>query len=394
MSFDAPHTIVSTLAPISSPTPKGEWTAVLSPGKNERWVLMFGAGASYAADKSLSLDAGFLKSQAEKVEKKPFLHRALTILYRGNWREESLESAWSEIDDNYNNSKVTLTTPDVRWIFDKLEQLAHSEQSQNVNYYRWYRDSHRRFSPAKHLFMFAGWELRNLVADTYSNTGMDYQIHQYLYTKISNKALTLVSLNYDLIAENALRGSWFYAVIEERKCEDAVPVLKPHGSVNWIHEIPLDGATDRIFCPDRRSASGFGFTEDLFRQPSVIGLVRTKREFGPDEESLAVRYLYGRLLNELGRVIGSATHILVAGCSFAPGDQHIQATLSSARQKRNAGLPLKVWYIGEAEKDEREEKKKRWRARLEQIFGAPPVDVNLDGFSKDSINNVMDKMSS
>lgn len=393
MSFDTLYTNVSTLSAIPSQAPKERLAVNRSPIGGERWVLMFGAGASHAAGRSLPLDRDFLKLQAEKAEKKPFLHRALTILYRENWTGESLESAWSEIDDNYNNSKVTLNTSDVRWIFDNLERLAGEEQSLNVKYYRWYRDSHRRFSPAKYLFMFAGWELRNLVADTYSNARMDAQIHQCLYTKLPNKVITVVSLNYDLIAEKSLSvGEWFYAHIETRR-EDAVMVLKPHGSVNWIHAIPLDEPADRIFRAEQPLAPRFGFTDDLFLQPSVIGLVRTKREFGPDEQSLAVRYIYGAILHELGGVIARATHILVVGCSFAPGDQHIQAALISARQKRAAGLPLNVGYIGKA-KDELEEEEKRWRVRLERIFGTPPVEVNLNGFCPDSIKKVTDRMLS
>ena len=242
--------------------------------------------------------------------------------------------------------------------------------------------------------MFAGWELRNLITERFSDARIDLHIHQHLYGKLSNKSITVVSLNYDLMAEKALPpDSWFYARIDPRG-EDAVNVLKPHGSVNWIHEIPLDGGTDKIFRSEIRPTGGFGFADRLFRQPSIVGLVRAKREFGPNEESFAVRYIYGGILHDLGDVIAKATHILVVGCSFAPGDQHIQAVLSSSRQTRNAGLPLKVGYIGKAKKDELEEEKKRWEARLQRIFRPRQVDVNLGGFCQDSINEVTDKMCS
>lgn len=391
MNSDPTYTNVSTLGLISSPITKGEPALDVSLAKDERWVVIFGAGASRAANQALPLDRDFLESQVKEVEGRPFLHEALSILYGKHWRDESLENAWTEIDDNYNNPKVRLHTSHVWWIFDNLGRLADAEQSLKVKYYGWYRDSHLRFSPAKYLFMFAGWDLRNLVADTYRNARMDQQIYQHLYTKLPNKDITVVSLNYDLIAENALKRPWFYAVIQEPERKDAVKVLKPHGSVNWIHAIPLDEPADRIFREEQPPAPRFGFTDDLFRQPSVIGLVRTKREFGPDEQSLAVRYVYGAILHELGGVIARATHILVVGCSFAPGDQHIQATFNSARQRRAAGLPLKVGYIGKAENDESEEKS-RWRARLEGIFGTFPVDPNLNGFCKDSIDEVMRKM--
>ena len=135
MSLDPLYTNVSTLTPISSPTPKGERTMVMSPRKGERWVLMFGAGASRSADQSLPLDRDFLDSQVKEVEGRPFLPKALDILYGAHWRYESLENAWSEIDNNYNNPKVTLNSLDVRRIFDYLEQLAGSEESLNVKYY-------------------------------------------------------------------------------------------------------------------------------------------------------------------------------------------------------------------------------------------------------------------
>ena len=187
MSLGPLHTNVSTLGPISSPTPKGQRAVDMSPVEGKRWVVIFGAGASRAGDQSLPLDRDFLELQVKEVEGRPFLHKALEILYGAHWKYESLENAWSEIDNNYNNPKVTLNTSDVRWIFDHLEQLADKEESPSVKYYRWYQESHHRFSPARYLFIFAGWELRNLVTRRFNNLKTDCRIHKHLYSKLSNK---------------------------------------------------------------------------------------------------------------------------------------------------------------------------------------------------------------
>ncbi len=49
----------------------------------------------------------------------------------------------------------------------------------------------------------------------------------------------IISLNWDLLAERALDGlSWGYSTLQP------IPIIKPHGSINWSHHLQLGGQAD------------------------------------------------------------------------------------------------------------------------------------------------------
>lgn len=346
-------------------------------------LVIFGSGASKAVDDNLPLDADFLSKKADIIEKeKVFLFEALKTLYHDFWKEESLENAWSEIDNNFNNPKVILKTKQEAWIYQKLEELSKMQ-----GYYKYYWDEKHRWSPEQLLFILAGWQLRTLIFDTFKNCKNDSELHLNLF-KVINNDFSIISFNYDLIAEDALKNSGkdFYYPIVQNDHPDTITVLKPHGSVNWRHKINHNTGLDVISYDGNLSNENMGIENKILIQPSIIGLVRNKREFTFVEKSIAVNYIYKNTLALVKKAIKVAKKIIIIGYSFPPGDGHIIKIFKEAKNETDGEKEdiKKIYYCIKNEEISVE----NYKDNIKELFNVEDKNIMIypKGFCQDFIN--------
>ena len=345
-------------------------------------VVIFGAGASKATQQ-LPIDADFLFMQKEDALKDLFLGLALDKIFgTSNWVNESLENAWSEIDDNYNLPKVVLTTEEIKKVLQEFENRAASEEKlgEYPRYYSTYFHTTTPRTPHNWLFLFAGWELRKLMLRVLNVRAQSKSLGPYnkLFesARREDESFKVVSFNYDTLAEQALRSYRYYPFKESDEHE----VLKPHGSLNWRHTFPAD-RPDSIDVVNSLSVDELGFDEtNCLVQHSIIGLTRAKREFGPLEESSAIRFYYPRILDRSAALLASAASLYIIGYSFPLADAHLRTILNKARRQRQGQEPYKriVYVI----KDNETKNKPLYKSRIARLFGTPEdrVEVLMNGF--------------
>lgn len=346
---------------------------------NPRTVIIFGAGASKATH-DLPVDANFLSTYAGEVRNDFFLQLALDKIFgASNWISEGLENAWTEIDDNYNQPKVVLTTMEIKDVLREFEKRAEVEESRPFPRYYWtyfHRDRRSR-TPYNYLFLFAGWELRKLMLK-FLNVSLRperVQPYRHLFERVrqEDESFSTVSLNYDRLAEQALEAYHYYPFQEGTGHE----VLKPHGSLNWKHVIPT-GRPDSIEVIGALSVEDLGYDEDgSLIQHSIIGLVRTKREFGPSEESSAIRYYYPRILDRSVTLLTAAESIYIIGYSFPLGDTHLRIILHNLRQRRTEPYKMIIYVVKDNDNN-----KQLHKTKVGRLFDTPEhkIEVLTEGF--------------
>lgn len=344
-----------------------------------RTVIIFGAGASKATHQ-LPLDADFLLVHEKYIREDFFLQLALKKIFgASNWPKESLENAWSEIDDNYNRSKVVLTTAEIKAVLQEFEDRAGKESGRVPTYYWTYFNKDRTFrTPHNYLFLFAGWELRKLMLTVYNASLRPASAQPYnkLFKRVSEQddSFAVISFNYDTVAEQALTVYRYYPFKESNGYE----FLKPHGSLNWKHVIPND-RTDSISAVDNLSVEDLGFSEtECLIQHSIIGLTRTKREFRPLEESTAVSFYYPRILDRSAVLLSRADSLYIIGYSFPLGDAYLRAILTKLRQQRRKSYERIVYVV----RDSKSKNKLLYKKRIARLFNTeePRVEVLMNGF--------------
>jgi len=214
--------------------------------------------------------------------------------------------------------------------------LANQEKGK-FKYYSYYlREARQAGTPYQYLFMFAGWELRKIAATVYSKRLNEHDKIPYL--KLIEKLNTLsnhdipnfISFNYDTLLEQALENIYYPALDPEEVGK--YPVLKPHGSVNWIHTNNKPISSRRTPLP----IDEIGFLEGVLHQHSIIGLSFNKIEFDMDKQlelgASEVGNLYGnRILNEFDRMLREADQIIIIGYSFPFADTHIRNAIHKSR---------------------------------------------------------------
>jgi hypothetical protein len=309
-------------------------------------VVILGAGCSKGlAD--LPTDNEFICKCENEICGKYFLNEALDWIYKSTfkgsiipknlWREERLEVCWNEIDENYNRPKIILNSP----TFDKWAKeffmLAESESGDYKYYSHYYYKMPLSLSPYQFLFLFAGWELKKLVAKVYSKLASQNILKKYelLIKKIrkisDDSKQTFVSFNYDTLLEQSL-GQFNYVGLNNPK-QDVFNILKPHGSVNWV-----DDGNSISELPEPLAIEEIGFHENKLRQHSIVGLVSKKSEFDVDfQKSLnsdVVGCLYGnKITSYLMKSINSAEQLIVIGYSFPFTDGHIRKAFMESKPK-------------------------------------------------------------
>jgi len=305
-------------------------------------LAVIGAGCSKGlAD--LPIDNQFMGKLEDEISCQYFLKEALNCIYfkggvqpQNFWKEERLEVCWNEIDENYNRTKIISTSSKIDEWADKFYDLANHDKGK-FKYYSYYlRESPQARTPYQYLFMFAGWELRKIAAKVYSKTLNEHEKISYL--KLKEKIISLsyqdipnfISFNYDTLLEQALENIYYLAL--DPKEVGKYPVLKPHGSVNWIHTNNKRISSQRTPLP----IDEIGFLEGVLHQHSIIGLVFNKIEFDMDKQlelgASEVANLYGnRILNEFERMLRETEQVIIIGYSFPFADAHVRNSILRSR---------------------------------------------------------------
>jgi hypothetical protein len=302
-------------------------------------IVLVGAGCSKGLA-NLPIDNEFLRKLENEICQHYFLKEALDCLYesifkgsikakKNLWTKERLEVCWNEIDENYNRTKIISPSNKIDNWSDKFYYLAQGEKSRFKYYSAFLYYSHKAYTPYQYLFMFAGWELRKLTAKTYSKLLNEEE--KELYHKLRDKIIALsnqsvpsyISFNYDTLLEQAL-GNYYYLALDD-KIEGNYPILKPHGSVNWLHTAYESITSEKEPIPIDR----IGFDNGILYQHSIVGLVANKIEFDSQKQfklhSGEVANLYAdRIISEFKLLLREAEQLIIIGYSFPFTDTHVR----------------------------------------------------------------------
>ncbi len=313
-------------------------------------VVILGAGCS-AGLAGLPTDKEFVKSNLNRrptrQESLYFLFKAWEVLYgsgragyHGTVGDIRLEAFWNEIDENYNSPKIVLHSTEIDEWFDVLNNLSDKEQKARGDYYYYWAHVHKvevARSPYEYLFMFAGWELRKLVAEKYGvtpdlKTKSNYENLTKKILEISEKEFPIyISFNYDTLLEQSLSDYHYFGLQDCSKREDVTNIIKPHGSVNWLHIVGESITAQRD--PIQIQKTGYNAFDGKFRQHSIVGLVSNKIEFDrKKQENTEVLSLYAnRLLPLITEVVREAEKLVIVGYSFPITDVHVWHALRVAK---------------------------------------------------------------
>lgn len=344
-------------------------------------VFILGAGATAGA-KGLPVDKDFFQRSSNIISGFDFLPVAGEYLYGSNWVTQRLEELWSRIDTAYNlpPSISNGLTDRVLKLFQKRAQDETGLPAEAPRYYETYwqeRIAHPSMpSVARYLFLFAGWELRKAICRVYgqANRGGETKYQELLAEYAGRGPISVIDFNYDVYLEEAWGNDACFYYADPSPGQDAVEILKPHGSLNWIHQKVWSPYEEIVVAKEIYPIPSWGYGPGGFSQASIIPMARAKREFTPNEESEAIRSRYGGILRRCEDVLRQAQHICIVGYSFPPGDQHFQGVLSDVGTNRATPL-LTLKHIG------LDGTVQEWTTKLREIFGITfDPEVRLDGF--------------
>ncbi len=297
-------------------------------------VVIIGAGCSKGLA-GLATDQTFMKEYSSEIDNSIFLRKALEKLFvkssikpRYFWENERLEVCWNEIEENYHHSKVILNSVEIEEVMTDLIRLAEKECGY-FSYYRQhlYKDDESR-TPSQYLFKFAEWELKKIVAERFGKTLNDdlKDKYQALISKIktvsSDSDIRFISFNYDTLLEQAL-GAVSYVGLQEFANDSKPVIIKPHGSLNWLHDMEYNHVSVES---KPISADSIGYIGNYLKQHLIVGLTGNKIEFKEKDlvSSDPIRRLYSTLLQYLYHFVRSANEIFIIGYSFPLTDGHIK----------------------------------------------------------------------
>lgn len=343
-----------------------------------RNLLILGAGASHAT-LGLPLAATALGKWSYDVKQQcALLNLALSTWVNPYWEEMDLESAWSQIDTAWNEpSKVPELNPGQR---REVWKLAKEKADQEVNERDYYRTQlktteQRGWSAEQFLSIAAGWELRWLIQKNFivCHSPESQSPYKKLITEL--KPSKVISFNYDTLLEQSLEpGTWTYRDFAAQP--EAVAILKPHGSVNWVHRVARDcQLQDELDFGVSLGYAEMGYEEHWLVQNLIVGL-RHKIEHTRAERSPVLRGFFERLLRQCKAALVEAERIWIVGYRFAPADTTFLDIVAQAMTLRNSAPSLAV--IDKADNDS-------LVRRIKEIFGLQPGDDIpncLHGFEK------------
>lgn len=121
--------------------------------------------------------------------------------------------------------------------------------------------------------------------------------------------------------------NYYYLALNQEEV-GSFPVLKPHGSVNWLHSVRRSIVSEKEPIPIDK----VGFNEGALYQHSIVGLVSNKIEFDFhkqfDLNSGEVSNLYAdRIISEFERLLREAEQLIIIAYGFPFTDAHIRNTM-------------------------------------------------------------------
>jgi len=187
--------------------------------------------------------------------------------------------------------------------------------------------------------MFAGWQLRKYVASVYSVTASDAIQESYrrlikqLRKTTGGDELVFISFNYDTLLEQSLSSYHYYGLNDCEPRSNTFNIIKPHGSVNWLHVVNKSISQQKHPIP----ISQIGYKENgELHQHAIVGLVANKIEYDKDKQAdTCVKSLYvDRLLPLMTKELSEAHSIVVIGYSFPLVDGHIRNALKNSNPNK------------------------------------------------------------
>lgn len=336
-------------------------------------VLILGAGASRGThDLPVARDALARWASIIRIHYK-LLAFALDV-WVPNWPQEDLEAAWSQIDLAWTERAARAPQLEARDLTDakrrRVWQLASDAKAKEriePNYYgpqiAWAQELGH--SAEAFLSVVAGWELRHLIQRKLVIPLQKGACAPYKRVRLKLRPATVISFNYDTLFERSLDpGAWVYAPSTARPHQ--ISILKPHGSVDWIHRVPLRRElADQVQFGEAISPNEMGYREGWLVQNLVVGL-RKKIEHTTAEPSPVIRTLFLEILTRCERALTEAQTIWVVGYRFAEADTGFLDVLARSLASRPA--PPSISIIGKLKSGENP---KHLLSRIRDVFSLP-----------------------
>ncbi|HEY1340353.1 MAG TPA: hypothetical protein VGF59_22735, partial [Bryobacteraceae bacterium] len=191
--------------------------------------------------------------------------------------------------------------------------------------------------------------MRRLIQETFvvDVTDAGQRLYRHLLEQVRPAAI--ISFNYDTLLEQCLRpDTWTYVASDV--VSGRIVVLKPHGSVNWVHRYPrMASGVEQIDFGITLRPDAMGYRANWLVQNTVIGL-RTKLEHTAAEGSAAIRGRFREILIRCEDILAAAERICVVGYRFAAADTGFLDMLTRAIARRPAVVEMSV--IGHGNPDD------------------------------------------
>jgi len=184
------------------------------------------------------------------------------------------------------------------------------------------------------LNLIAGWDLGRLVSEIYGAVDApgDPKVYNLLLTKYEiprDGNTTFISLNYDLVLEDALTRAtapWYYAHVSTTvdREQHGFQIIKPHGSLNWLRtgNVPFVSiTTDYRIGPVTHRC----FEENRFEEAMIIPPTHLKQPVNiPETQAAATRELLSKVWKSMADTLIAASRVFIIGYSFPSTDHHLR----------------------------------------------------------------------
>lgn len=321
---------------------------------NDNTVVILGAGATKGSGytfcgEKLPGDRDFFGNRLvqERLRQYPALYEMLGFfckVHADGLANVGLEEVWTFLDfssrDVY-RPLTNLANERTAW----LKQIRKSKSRRDDDHYwtRFYR-KHRTIPEPNEidLHLLAGWDLRRLVSEIYGTVDppRDPNLYKLLLTRIPrDDKITFISLNYDLVLEDALtRASapWYYEHVSTTvDCNQrGIQVIKPHGSLNWLFKgnVPFVRITTdcRLASVAHRS-----FVENRFREALIIPPTHLKQPINmPKTQAPEIEELVAKLWKSMAEALVAASRVFIIGYSFPSTDHHLRTLFYQVNHER------------------------------------------------------------
>jgi hypothetical protein len=207
------------------------------------------------------------------------------------------------------------------------------------------------------------------------------QNHRQLVENLNRDGLlgstAFISTNYDILLDNVLAnsfqpdpGSWIDYAVDfrnptiqggwSRPGHDAIPLLKIHGSLNWLH---CPTCSDLALTPFRKGAVDLVVCS--FCSTLMIPVI-----VPPTFYKYTGNVFLASVWNRAERVLREAEHVIFCGYSFPDADMHVKYLIKRAQSNRGGKAPLRFTvvnhFLGKDVHDGKAE-----RERYERFLRAP-----------------------